>query len=91
MTCLGLFILQFVGWGGRCSELFLRSMELFLNIFKVLGTICQLFGTIAKMLATMFCKYADKTYAVYFHLNADVSPFLQNNCPVYTKILLLFR
>ena len=61
------------------------------TIFKVLGTICQLFGTIAKMLATMFCKYADKTYAVYFHLNADVSPFLQNNCPVYTKILLLFR
>ena len=38
------------------------------------------------MLTTMFCKYADKTNAVYFHLNAGVSPLSQEDCPVYTKI-----
>ena len=37
------------------------------------------------------CKHADKTNAVYFHLNAGVLPLSQDDCPVYTKILFLLN
>ena len=38
-----------------------------------------------------FCKHADKTNAVYFHLNAGVLPLSQDDCPVYMKILFLLN